>query len=392
MAKLKKLSHFEGLRGFAALIVVFHHLEYALGLHLDRSVFTFFQKNTESELLSGIIQSILNFFINGELAIYIFFFMSGYVISIRLFDSNKKYLSHAISKRYFRLMPPILGSVLLAYLLMKFNLMYNNELATFLNSTNGFGQFYQFNPNFLAAFKSGIWNILFTSNLEGYNGPLWTMRAEFYGSIICFLFYAIFNKLSFRFLIYPIVVVGAYYIETPWLSAFILGLMFCDIDHSQNKFNYYMNYFENKILSRLIFVIPTSLLLLCIGRENYEWFTPAWPCSKLFSSSLIVIIAMKSQHLKKLFSAKPLFFLGKISFSMYLLHWPIICSLTSYCYLQLNLGREINILITAIVTFITIIPLSYLYTKYIDGNTIVLANRIGFLISEKIHSLITKKA
>lgn len=382
----KKLQYFEGIRGVAALIVLFDHLDFALLLNLDTKIFNFVYQLTGSQLAGTIFQSLISFFKNGNLAVFIFFFMSGYVISIKLFSNqSKSYLINAISKRYFRLMPPILGSVLIGFLLMKFDLIYNIELSQTLNTENTLGYFYNFYPSFLSAFKSGVWNVLFTTSLGGYNGPLWTMRPEFYGSLFCFLLFIIFNRIKNRHYIYLLIILGSSLIEIPWITSFTLGFLFCDLDHSKTKENLYSKLFKNQVFAgKLIPITICISLIILIPIIN----TSNWLNTSLILSFLLVFMVMKSIFLQKIFELKPLLWLGKISFSVYLLHWPIICSLTSYIYLSNELDRGLNILTSIILTVIIVFIASFFYTKYIDQKSIVLARKIGGMVnhfSEKIN-------
>jgi len=220
-----KIVFFDGIRGVAALIVVFHHLELAFALDLDLKVFTFLFNTTNSFFLSATIQSLFNTLLNGNLAIYVFFFMSAYVISIKLFldGSNQRIISSSV-KRYFRLMPSILTSVILGFLLMNFDLIHNKQLWAFLGNKNEFEIFYQFTPNLFAAIKSGVWNLLFTKNMEGYNSPLWTMNYEYFGSLFCFGLFALVKTKSKRYFFFSIIILLTIWHNLFWLSSFALDL------------------------------------------------------------------------------------------------------------------------------------------------------------------------
>ena len=385
-----KLLYFEGLRGVAALIVVFHHLELAYSLELDLWIYSSIKNITNSSLIGNIVQSLCNFLINGSFAIYIFFFMSGYVISIKLFsEKSNEYLISACTKRYFRLMPPILGAVLLGYFLMKFDLIYNSDLAIFFGNKNEFGSFYQFTPNLYSAIKSGIWNILFTGNMEGYNGPLWTMNAEFIGSLSCFAIFGIFRIHSKRYYFYFLFLLLSAILQLPWMTSFILGFLFCDIDHTENNWRFSFAYIEDKILSHTIVSILLCIMLLILIRENPSWSYTKLPYTNEIISCVFVFIIMKSHWLRKVFSNRIMVWLGKNSFSIYLLHWPIICSVTGYLYLTMNLPRKLNILSSGFLTILIIIIASIFYTKYVDRNSIKLANKIGNIVARKYSQYLT---
>lgn len=370
-----KLQYFEGIRGIAALIVVFDHLDFVFSLNLDSKIFEIIFKITNFKLLAESLQSVFSFFLNGNLAVYIFFFMSGYVISIKLFkNESKSYLISATFKRYFRLMPPILGSVLLGFVLMKFDLIYSIELAKSLGTENALGYFYNFQPSFLSALKSGIWNVLFTKSLGGYNGPLWTMRPEFYGSLSCFLLFLLFNKFKFRHSIYCLIILLSFFINTPWLTTFILGFIICDLSHSSEILKKTTLNIKNRLTK-----LPLTTISLCVlwiilteltGFNSFQY-------SNAITSTLLVCVIMYSSKLQKLFELKPILWLGKTSFSIYLLHWPILCSLGSYIYITSGLPRNINVMFSSSISILSILIIAVIYSKVIDQSSIIIANKIA---------------
>jgi peptidoglycan/LPS O-acetylase OafA/YrhL len=70
--------------------------------------------------------------------------------------------------------------------------------------------------------------------------------------------------------------------------------------------------------------------------------------------------------------------LGKISFSLYLLHVPIIGSVGCAAFLALykTVGYHIGALTAFICSTLVLIPLSILFTKYVDKKAVALSKRI----------------
>lgn len=97
---MHKIQALESLRGIAAFIVFCCHF------------FNIFSTPQE------IFPSYLIFFLNGSAAVYLFFILSGYVLSRRFFiHYSKKALLTAMLKRFFRLFPMVLICSLIAYIL-----------------------------------------------------------------------------------------------------------------------------------------------------------------------------------------------------------------------------------------------------------------------------------
>lgn len=110
-----KLLYIEGIRGVACFMVVLSHLALVFypGLH-EKDLIT-------NGIQQYIFDSPLPFFYSGTAAVYIFFVLSGYVLTFGIMK-NKDILasiSMMTIRRYFRLAPPVVASCILAYAAMK---------------------------------------------------------------------------------------------------------------------------------------------------------------------------------------------------------------------------------------------------------------------------------
>ena len=374
LMKKDKLAYLEGLRGVAALMVVLCHLRYTFAISSTDTLLEQLKQRTDSYLLSYIVNSIVNIMFDGNLAVYIFWFMSAYVISIKLFmQDDSQYLFQSFSKRYFRLMLPALGSILFALSLLHFGLMYNSQLAQKLGTgyQNGWlGSFYQFDANILEAVKSGLWNTFFNyDDRTSYNASLWTMNPELYGSMFCFLLFGVVGNNRYRHMFYLIIMCGTFILKTYWLTSFLFGFFMCDINYSKpNWIKKTIDFLtQNKFINTVIFIC----LIIIGGKSNYFGFFD------LFISSLIVIIIMRTFYLQQLLQNAFMVWLGKISFSLYLIHLPLICSFSCYLYLTLNLEHQTKVLLISSLTIALALFISYIFTKFIDKNAVVFANKFA---------------
>jgi peptidoglycan/LPS O-acetylase OafA/YrhL len=379
-----KIKYLEGLRGVAALIVVFCHLRY--------TCFVTYQNNLNSSIYNlpilGILKSflvgIVNLFLDGDLAVWIFWILSSYVISILFFKRDGEYDKIVISyfsKRYFRLLFPVLASILFAYLLLKFGLMYNIKLASLLGPPylNGWlDSLYTFDPNFIKAIKSAFFTTFFNFQYSSsYNAVLWTIQNEFLGSLFTFSIFGIIRHNKRRFLLYLLILLVIFKLHLLWLFAFVVGHILCDYQFSasNDKVLKYIRSIELKIHRFGISVFILSLLFIILGRSIMIYVKIPTEYQNLILSIFTVYICTKNTYFQTIFSAKIPFWLGNISFSMYLIHLPIICSLTSFlvlthCSLQ---GKILASILTLVVVFF----LSHFFTKYIDKKGVIFANKIG---------------
>ena len=106
-------GYLDGLRGICCLLVV-----------IDHCIGTFKPdlRWTGLDGIGGIIRRIvqlspLNIVYNGSVSVYIFFILSGYVLSIKFFKhKDSRIVLDGVIKRIPRLMLPVLSSMIFMYL------------------------------------------------------------------------------------------------------------------------------------------------------------------------------------------------------------------------------------------------------------------------------------
>lgn len=107
---VNKLSYLESLRGIAALIVVIDHAVNMFAPHL-RWVN---MEGLPGDLRRYVAWSPLSLIYSGIPAVWIFFLLSGFVLSYKFLNSPNDIspVLSGIYKRYFRLVIPILGATI----------------------------------------------------------------------------------------------------------------------------------------------------------------------------------------------------------------------------------------------------------------------------------------
>lgn len=374
--------YLEGLRGVAACIVLLAHLKNSFWNDGDVKLISFLRERIPFEIVVRILHALFSFFIDGDLAVYIFWFMSGYVISIKLFGPNPKpYLIAAVSKRYFRLVIPVFGSVMIAYLLMVTGAMHNVALARVQGEayvTGWLGNQVNFDPDLFTAIRSGIWDTFFDFRwFPNYNSALWTMNFELFGSLFCFFIFGIYGIHPKRYYAYGVLFGILFFMKSFWLCSFLAGFLLCDIDHIESPFLPMLSFFERRILSRGWLAAGAFILLLILGGlENYKGF------SNVFVGGLLVFVVMRSRVLRLFFEVRPVLWLGRISFSLYLLHIPVLCSLGSYLYLIMDATHNVKAIVASVVTFMVTALVSWGYTLSVDDFSIRASGWIGNIFSD----------
>jgi peptidoglycan/LPS O-acetylase OafA/YrhL len=380
---MNKIKYLEGLRGVAALIVVFSHLRNT-SLSVQQDYLNACIYNLEIYRIVKIFTvNTIEIFLDGNLAVWIFWVLSSYVMSIRLFkrkESDKIIIGY-FSKRYIRLFVPVLASIIFAYVLLECGCMFNSELAALQNpsnSTDWLKDFYNFEPDLFNALKSACYDTFFSYEKgTSYNVVLWTIQNEFLGSLFIFGIFGIIRHNKRRYLLYFIITIIVLKLHLYWLCAFIVGYVMCDYDFSdvEDKILNNIKKMELKLHKHKTLIFIASLLFILFGRALMGIIEIPQELHNLILSIFMVYICCKNSYFQFLFSQKIPFWLGRISFSLYLIHLPIICSLTSFLIIQ-NYSLTGKIM-ASLITLAVILILSPLFTKYVDKKGVLCANKIG---------------
>ena len=353
-----KLGYLEGIRGIAALIVViWHYVLYfypPLANTSDLSFKEFFYYNTHEQILMLAAETPLCLFFHGQASVRLFFVLSAFVLTYKFFKTkNYEYLSAGAIKRYFRLLGPVVFSLFITYILVNLSLVGNIFIATEF-------EFKQF-------LKESFWGI-FVNGSSPQNPPLWTMAYEFFGSMLVFSVAALFAKYKRRWIIYLILVLLFH--KTHYL-AFVFGMILSDYFTSELYLKYQKRISNPKTI---VFLLIVSLFLYTISGVRQQ----------IWGSAIFIFCVLHSEVLKKFFSHNVFLFLGKISFSMYVMHAVILSSFSYYLnsILIAYVNAFLSMFLTLAVSLLAIIPIACFVGKYIDRNSIKLSKRVYEVIAK----------
>jgi peptidoglycan/LPS O-acetylase OafA/YrhL len=327
---VEKNEALEGLRGLACLSVLTSHFFYmafpflalarsplppAFGAHFSWEVWF---SRPPFDLLY-----------NGDFAVIVFFTLSGYVLSRKFWQSgNRVGLVSGALKRYPRLFIPAAASIVLVLILMRSGLMHTQMVI------NGpFGgwvrdDFVQV-PSIRAAFYAAWVGVPFFAD-PAWNNVLWTLKFELYGSLALFAAFLVFGRYRWlacaalaawalstntAVLYLPFAIGAAFNGAVPWLRRhnltsgvlFVVGAAIGCVNHLP------MFAGANSLMQHINGLLrgDTDVMFL--------WYT--------FGAAFMMAGLLGNVALTRAFASRVGAFFGRISFSMYLLHWPIICSL-----------------------------------------------------------------
>lgn len=330
-----KLHSLDGLRGWAAIVVFFHHFLLAFLPKIHGLLPT--DVKTDS-----LRETPLFVFVNGTAAVTLFFVLSGFVLSLGLWENKDKIIFSAL-KRWPRLILLPTISVLFVCVLANLNLFYFKEAATISQSAwmNAFGFSSNggvLNKEFGYALSQGTFFTFFRGD-QSLNSSLWTMSIEFMGSLLVFAFVAICGRQRLRLAVSFAAIINLilFYHGGYYYSAFIFGAIISKA--------YIDGYFNHQVSPFFIFFLGAiSLLFLGYiepGRGFYAFMDSHTQnylriYIHIICSSMILYCCINSSVVSFLMSCRLSRFLGRVSFPLYVIHVPVLFSFSAYLFVYLS--------------------------------------------------------
>ncbi|MGE7795266.1 acyltransferase family protein [Lysinibacillus fusiformis] len=377
---MRKLVYLEGLRGIAALIVVFSHF---VQFYYPRLLFSN-DELAHNNFERWLSETPINLLYNGNLAVCIFFVLSGYVLSLKyLMKKDINILIETATKRYFRLAIPISFSILLGYVVAYFGLIYYGNITEITNGE--MSKNYELNHNFFGLLKLMTFDV-FYYGVSSYNPALWTMKIELVGSFVVFLLLpliAIKKKIGFQIVIFIIISIITIRLGDIYYFSFVAGMILCDLKQRDSVL-----FKINKILKFPLLVLGiylASFPYVIVDNTIYQYLNVKifdlnpFILSHCIGAILILIVLLNSTSLQKVFSSKAFEYLGKISFSVYLTHFVVLFSFTAFSLevlVKAGLSYNFSFIISFVLSMIIILILSHYMQKYVDTFSIKLSKKI----------------
>lgn len=292
---------------------------------------------------------------SGYIGVDIFFILSGYVI----WSSNLKEteLINFYIKRIIRLYPQQVLCLFLVYVKTnKVKLVgYTTEIGNIISSLLGYSNyhFYYISINYFQSFNS-------PSNVLHF----WSLSLENQFYLIYPILLCLFQFNNIYFILYIILVLiciyesifysaYAYYSLSSRINEFIFGsILTC-------RYNIKNNINKN-------FMIIGLILFSSIDRR---WIKFSFPLPFLFVIEPLIfyLITNKEQQKEYIFNSKLLNFLGKISYSFYLYHYPILNHISYRNIKYFALIFLLTFFISIFTTYLLEKPIRQSNYKYINN-------------------------
>jgi len=372
-----RFTKLDGLRGLLALIVCLNHSFMVVAIPTFANVWQ--QNPLIFNGLQSKIQQLFMLLGNGGAAVTLFFLLSGLVLgqSLSRINMNIRGLFGFLVKRIIRLYPVYLVIVFLTALYMKFGFVYE----TFPCSSAWFNWW----MNFQMTFKEFFLNFFFIHTYLG--GVTWTLRVILIMSFVFPMFFLINKK------------------TTWWMDILITALLIylsftlLNIDGFRDLRYIYMFYLGliipkfkdlfSKIPNSLVAISLPFLVLLLLG---FRYLTNEYKGGVIESLVSFIIIGLAAYGSKvtvlDILEGKILHFFGKISYSLYLIHFSVLYVLGRLMFQNFpqlpyqNQYLSIHIILFVLSTVIAT-GISYLVYKFVEMPSQTLAKAVGAKLSEE---------
>lgn len=288
---VEQRGHFgflDALRGLAAMWVVLNHLEVQM-------------PNLFPELPSRIQGWVIQ---NGGQGVQVFFVLSGFVIvySLRSVQMRARETGNFLVRRFVRLSPPYYAALALALLVTGVSATVKDEVWSFPE------------PVRILAHLLYVPDLF---HMEMINGVHWTLYIEmqFYVLLALTLMVATRSERLFR----P--VIGA---------CLVIALASPLFDLRDGRENFFFAYWHSFMFGALVFWaltgrMPRWTLWAYLGVEVLAWVLHRdGLVGATIVTAVLIVLAQDHGRMHRWLHQRPFQFLGRISYSLYLVHAPVL--------------------------------------------------------------------
>ncbi len=303
----------------------------------------------------------LYIFHNGALSVKLFFIVSGFSLTYYFFLQHDYYkLAEMAILRMFRLGVPMIASALIVYWLL-YNNLYHSAIAEPFLWDATVGTIIQHLLGFDFAYAS-------------YNAAFWTMSYEYHASMIIFLLLMIMGRRSVWVRLSIYLVLTVLLRETLYLG-FVLGVLLCDLIvyydlHKLSQHYFFVNIKKIEIFSVVLFLLCVWALRSIRSLESIiNFYIIDINFIEFLLVLFVVIIAALGHHTQQFFSNRLSVHLGKLSFSLYLTHLPVIYTVSFWfdsMLAPLINNETITSICVIVSTSVVAIVFSYLFMVLVE--------------------------
>ncbi|MCR5655639.1 MAG: acyltransferase [Lachnospiraceae bacterium] len=390
--KKDRIPYIDGLRGLACIFILMHH--FLMGFYPATFSGDPTYAHTQGQIELWFSQSPLAFFVNGDFWVSVFCLVSGFVIARKTFRM-KEDREHAafLIKRYPRLALPLFAVSAIVQIMLWCGLFWNVEMGAIARS-EWLSSYYLDKGGVGDLFFDSLVNTWFLGMTTRYSNAFWMLDQLFIGSFAAYIL-AMMGKSSLRpdeegskkdkmILVYLIATVLLFCANSR-LAVFAIGTWIAygiekreqGIAKSKELAN--ANSGKKRIWIGVAFLVLAFILGAYpsghVPTNLYRFlnilsprFTPMYFYHMIAAGCLFYGIYL-CEPVAKFLSISCFRFLGKISYAVYLIHVPVIYSLTSLVVLKTfdAIGYHTACALGVLVTLVVTIVLSWLFQKFVEA-------------------------
>lgn len=364
----------DGLRGYAALIVVVHHFVAAFWP-------TAFFRGGEGLALT-FSETPLALLVNGPFFVFVFFVLSGYVLAGVV--SRPAELPAQIAARYVRLGVPAGASVVLAALLLVLGLNFIPEVVA-MNGNRWLESVFSVNGVPWWKATGDVVGTYFITGRSPLNFVLWTMQIEFFGSVIVYLVNCLVASAKRRVWVYlamgfgllvadAIAVSFGFKARLLFLSPFVFGALMREagvIEAVGGRWRYWFMFAVALFLGGAPHSKAAGTVYEPIVAAIAPLAANPYYMLKVVASILLVysVIRLRVGFFETRFAV----WLGDLSFASYLVHTILLSSVAAWMFIRLPAEYlALQFLIYLAATY----AVAVVFHRYVDGPAMAWSRRI----------------
>ena len=364
---VKRLHELDAIRGIASLIVVFQHYS---ELFYKRSGV---QLSDPVSLLKATPFGIL---VQGPAAVVTFFVLSGFVLSPPLRASVKpiSWLGF-VMKRICRLYLPFLVGLFLAV---------SADASISTHGIPSLNSWFNSSWNREVDIRDALNHALLVIHYDytEYNKAYWTLAYEMQLSLVFPILFWASERLSDRWAVagcFALLLIGtsnltAYPYQIVYLAS-VSGMFLLGIVLARKRVALHERYRNSSPTSRRSLLAIGFLALVYAGALRYRIFSVnVSPAIFAVGSAIIVTIASADKKHLAILRSAPCQFLGKISYSLYLIHLTVLYAVIYRTYDWAHLSRAYWFLV--LVAYLVLsIAVASIFFKAVEEPCIRLSHR-----------------
>lgn len=343
------LKYIDGMKGIACFCVMLGHYFGIYKYAQDASAI-------ETSLMVTIKNSPWSIFVNESFWLFLFFVLSGYLLSLSRLEKFTDFVTKCI-KRFMRLLLPIFFADLIIFGIYKLVGFYNTQTVAILKNT-WWQSYYKAEISTIKIWTDPL-KTLFLGGAE-LNSPYWVISDMFYASLLIYGCNFMKSKCKVEKHLCAVVCVAISYRWSYIVFSCVCGMLV----------QWYEENIRKAIKAKWIAGIFLIFVLVgCMLQFKLQW--------SMIYFSIFIIFLPYFQKAIKFFERKEFLDLGTISFGIYSFHWPVLCSVGARLLLMLYGKVNVSVVVGAVFAASVVITMLLAYAYHVS------LERLSFAIIDK---------